>query len=377
MKSIPTDNNFDFKNRMALSMFASDQQGSQPKHGELSMKRRNIFLSTLSALAIAGAVYTIAPSFNGHSPLVSVAYAYEEKTYEAMSIENSARWAKLGFETRMVKVNGVNIHMAIAGKGEPLVLLHGYPQSGEIWRHVAPELAKSRQVIIPDLRGFGLSEIAKDGYDLSTVAEDIHQLVAALGHSKVEVIGHDWGGAVGVIYALRYRDEVTKLAFIESAVAGAGFEDVWSYSKPNPAMTFIPFLLSGQLTEDLMKDQEDIFLKHLWTTFTANKQAAPFETWKPYVEAMRRPGLIQSSASYYRSVYGEVDTIRALIAKGKLTIPVMSVSGKASFGDFQKGFVEAFASNIVGHVTVDGAGHFVAEEQPEALLTALRPFFTK
>ncbi len=338
------------------------------------MDRRTLFISAASALAIATGVLSTAPSFNGQALLVSPAHAFEAKSFETLGSETAARWARIGFKTQIMKVNGVALHVAIAGQGKPLVLLHGYPQTGEIWRNVAPELARTRQVIIPDLRGFGLSTIAKDGYDLSNVAEDIHQLVRSLGHDKVDVVAHDWGGGVGAIYALRYRAEVTKLAFIESAVTGAGFEDLWGFSKPNPAFTFIPFLLSGQLTEDLMKGREDIFLRYLWTNFTANKEALPFADWQPYIDAMKRPGLIQSSAGYYRAVYAQVDANRALIAKGKLTIPVLSISGNASFGDFQKGFVEAFASNVVKHVTVEGSGHFVAEEQPEQLMVALRPF---
>jgi pimeloyl-ACP methyl ester carboxylesterase len=340
----------------------------------LAMTRRSFLVSAVSALAIVTGGFTLAPTFTDRAAFVGAAYAEEAKSLETLRQEVGARWAELGFTTDMINVNGVELHVALAGEGEPLVLLHGYPQSGEIWRLVAPELAKTHRVIIPDLRGFGLSSIVEDGYELSNVAEDIHQLVLALGHDQVDVVAHDWGGAVGAIYALRYRDEVRRLAFIESAVAGAGFEDVWNFSQPNPNMTFIPFLLSGQLTEDLMEGREEVFLEHLWTVFTANKTAVPFESWQPYVDAMKRPGLIQSSASYYRSVYAQVDATRALIGEGKLTIPVLSIAGAASFGDYQIGFVEAFADNIVKHVTVDGAGHFVAEEQPEALINELRPF---
>jgi pimeloyl-ACP methyl ester carboxylesterase len=343
------------------------------------MTRRKLLISTVSALAVAGGLFAAHPNFETGSIAAASAQAQipGAKTLDAMKRETAARWAKLGFQTRMVSVNGVELHVATAGTGPALVLLHGYPQSGEIWRDIAQELARSRTVIIPDLRGFGLSTVAPGGYDLTNVAEDIHQLVRALGHEKVEVVAHDWGGAVGAIYALRHRNTVTKLAFIESAVAGLGFEEVWSFAKPNPAMTFIPFLLSGQLTEDLMTGREDVFLRHLWSTFTANKEALPFAEWQPYVDAMKRPGLIQASAGYYRAVYGQVEANRALVAQGKLTIPVFSISGKASFGDFQKGFVEAFAGNLVKHVTIDGAGHFVAEEQPEALMTELRPFLGK
>src|SRR3954470_6135602 len=92
----------------------------------------------------------------------------------ALLDQTSQRWAAAGFTTRMVLVNGVTLHVAESGEGDAVVLLHGYPQSGEIWRLVAPELAKAHHVIIPDLRGMGLSEAAKNGYDLTTVAEDIH-----------------------------------------------------------------------------------------------------------------------------------------------------------------------------------------------------------
>jgi pimeloyl-ACP methyl ester carboxylesterase len=88
------------------------------------------------------------------------------------------------------------------------------------------------------------------GYDLSTVAEDIHQLAVSMGRQRVEVVGHDWGAAVGAVYALRYRQEVTKLVFIESALAGCGFETLWNFATPNPAFCFIPFLLLGGSNSD-------------------------------------------------------------------------------------------------------------------------------
>lgn len=338
------------------------------------MSRRNFLIGTLSALSITAGLLISPSAFIGSAAMLSAAMAYEAPAYDTQVVAAKERWAKLGFETQMIKVNGVELHVASAGSGDPIVLLHGYPQSGEIWRLIAPELAKTHKVIIPDLRGMGLSGISKDGYDLVNVAEDIHQVVTSLGVAKVKVIGHDWGAAVGGVYALRYRDEVTKLAFVESAIGGLGFEDLWTFAKPNPGFTFIPLLLSGQLTEDLIGGREDVFLKHLWTGFNANKAKATFENWQPYINAMTRPGLIQSSATYYRAIYDSSGANRALVAKGKLAIPVLSIAGQASFGDFQKGFVEAFASNIVKHVNIAGSGHFVAEEQPDALMTELRPF---
>jgi pimeloyl-ACP methyl ester carboxylesterase len=284
------------------------------------------------------------------------------------------RWKALGFETSRIRIGEISIHVARAGKGRPLILLHGYPQSGEIWRQVASKLAQERMVIIPDLPGMGLSDVKQGGYDLPSVSEDIHVLASTLGLKEVDVAGHDWGAAVAAVYALRYRQEVKKLVFIESAVGGAGFERVWVFSQPNPAMTFIPFLLAENLSEALVAGREEIFLRHLWQTFTYNKTALPFEDWWPYVEATKRPGLFHASAGYYRSVYGAANSVRDLIASGKLTIPVLSISGGASLGAAQRTFVEAFAENIVRHIVIPKAGHFVPEEQPEALLEELKSF---
>jgi pimeloyl-ACP methyl ester carboxylesterase len=293
--------------------------------------------------------------------------------------EADRRWADRGFKTNMVKVNGVSLHVAQAGRGPLVILLHGYPQSGEIWRFVAPELAMNHHIVIPDLPGMGLSEVAPDGYDLSNVAEDIHQLVQSLGYSKVVVVGHDWGGSVAAVYALRYRDEATKLAFLESALPGGGFEDLWTFTKPNDGFTFIPFLLMGgadpahDTTAALIRGRETIFLEHLWSGFTGDKRAAPFENWKPYVEAMSRPGVATAGASYYRSAYRSADEVRALDAR-PLEIPVLSLAGEKGVGVRQEAFVNAFASNVKAIVVIPGAGHFLAEERPGEVLSALQRF---
>ena len=291
------------------------------------------------------------------------------------------RWLKAGFTTRMVRVNGISLHVAEAGQGDPVLLLHGYPQSGEAWRLVAPELAKDHRVIIPDLRGMGLSEAAPGGYDLANVAEDIHQLVVTMGVGKVKIVGHDWGGAVGAVYAMRYPNEVTRLAFLESALAGAGFEKLWDFSKKNDGFTFIPFLLLGDSdapddsTALLLQGRESIYLHHLWATFTGDKAAAPFSGWAPYAADLARPGVATSSSSYYRAVYQSADEVRALLQQ-RLQIPVLAIAGEKGIGANHEALVRAFTDNLAGNIIVPGAGHFLPEERPEAVLAALRPFLS-
>jgi pimeloyl-ACP methyl ester carboxylesterase len=298
----------------------------------------------------------------------------QARPLESLLRDAATRWKAVGFETKRIRAGQINVHVAIAGKGQSIILLHGYPQSGEIWRRLAPELAKERQVIVPDLPGMGLSDIKLQGYDLMSIAEDVHAVSAELGLKEVDLIAHDWGAAVAAVYALRYRQGVRRLTFIESAVGGAGFENAWVFNAPNPALTFIPFLLAQNLSEALVTGREEIWLRHLSQTFTHNKAEAPFTEWQPYLEAMRRPGLFRSSGEYYRSVYGAASKVRELIAAGKLTIPVLSISGENSLGAAQLTFVEAFADNITRHVVIPGSGHFVPEEQPKALSTELKKF---
>jgi pimeloyl-ACP methyl ester carboxylesterase len=180
---------------------------------------------------------------------------------------------------------------------------------------------------------------------------------------------------------MRYRNEVTHLAFLESALAGAGFETLWNFSQPNGVFTFIPFVLMGEsdsetdTTAELLKGRESVFLRHLWATFTADKTAAPFEGWSAYVEAMARPGIATSSSSYYRSAYKSADQVRELV-KEKLAIPVLAIAGKEGIGANHEALVRAFSSNLVDNILIAGAGHFVAEERPLELTAALRRFLT-
>ena len=298
---------------------------------------------------------------------------------ETLRNQCKQRWLARGFTTRTVRVNGVTLHVSEAGHGDPVLMLHGYPQSGEAWRFVAPDIAKSHRVVIPDLRGMGLSEATKTGYDLSNIAEDLHQLVLSLNLSRIKVVGHDWGAAAGAVYALRYRNEVTHLAFLESALTGAGFETLWNFSKRNGVFTFIPFVLMGEgdsevdTTAALLEGRESIFLHHLWATFTADTTAAPFESWSAYVDAMARPGIVVSSSSYYRAAYVSADQVRALIGE-KLAIPVLAIAGKEGIGANHEALVRAFSSNLASNIIVPGAGHFLAEERPAEVVSALAKF---
>jgi pimeloyl-ACP methyl ester carboxylesterase len=119
------------------------------------------------------------------------------------------------FSHHTASVNGIQMHYVIGGHGDPVVLLHGWPETWYEWRHVMPALAKNYTVIAPDLRGLGDSSKPLTGYDGKTLAEDIHQLVTQLGFKTIFLVGHDIGSFVVYPYAAEHPSEVKRLVIME------------------------------------------------------------------------------------------------------------------------------------------------------------------
>jgi pimeloyl-ACP methyl ester carboxylesterase len=141
----------------------------------------------------------------------------------------------------MASVNGIQMHYVIGGQGNPVVLLHGWPQTWYEWRHVMPALAENCTVIVPDLRGLGDSSKSVTGYDGNTTAEDIYQLASQLGFNKIFLVAHDIGAQTAYSYAAAHPNNVTKLVFMEFAFTGfspPGFESLvwWFAFPPTPDM---------------------------------------------------------------------------------------------------------------------------------------------
>mgnify|MGYP003906977567 FL=1 len=124
------------------------------------------------------------------------------------------------FSHRMATVNGIQMHYVIGGQGNPLVLLHGFPQTWYEWRHVMPALAKNYTVIVPDLRGLGDSSKPSTGYDGNTTAEDLNQLISQLGFKKILLVAHDIGAQTAYSYAATHPNNVSKLVIMDYIFPG-------------------------------------------------------------------------------------------------------------------------------------------------------------
>jgi pimeloyl-ACP methyl ester carboxylesterase len=124
------------------------------------------------------------------------------------------------FKHQFATVNGVKIHYVIGGKGDPLLLIHGFGQNWYMWNRLLPELSKRFTVVAPDLRGVGESEKTNGGYDKKNMAVDMHELMKELGFSQINLAGHDIGLMVAYAYAAQFPDDVKKLALLDALLPG-------------------------------------------------------------------------------------------------------------------------------------------------------------
>jgi len=278
-----------------------------------------------------------------------------------------------GMEQRVVRANGIRINAWLGGKGAPVAMLHGYPQTGQMWRKVAPRLLDEFTVVCPDLRGYGDSDKPRDGYDKRTMARDIHALMESLGHKRYAVVGHDRGARVGHRLALDHPDAVTRLCVLDIVPTHTVFRDTgkelaaaywhWFYFQ----VPDLPELMIGAVPE--------AFLRYMLRGLTFRAGAIEESMVQEYLRAFTLPGTIRAGLEDYRAAASRdlEDDERDLALK--LRCPVLAIWGE--YGKMHTLF-DVLASWREKAPDVRGralpCGHFIPEEMPEELITELRQF---
>ena len=176
-------------------------------------------------------------------------------------------------QSRFANVNGVRLHYLLAGKGDPVVLLHGYAETSHMWRPLIAKLANTHTVMAPDLRGAGQSSIPADGYTKAAMAQDIHALVRKLGYERIRIVGHDIGLMVAYAYAAQYPSEVDRIALMDAFLPGVGnWRDVWLMRD------LWHFHFYGKTPLALVHGRERIYFEHFWNDFAADPAHSVPET---------------------------------------------------------------------------------------------------
>lgn len=275
------------------------------------------------------------------------------------------------FEHHTAAVNNVQLHYVIAGQGDPVVLLHGWPETWYQWRKIIPPLAERYTVIAPDMRGLGDSSKPVSGYDKRTVADDIYKLVCTLGFERILLVGHDWGGPVAYAYAAAHPNDVRRLVILDVPIPGAGLEKIPQAARRG-GLWHISFHGVRDLPEQLVAGRERMYLSWFYRT-AYNPTAITEEDIDEYVRCYSAPGGMRAGFEYYRAIWDDVDH-NTENAKTKLTMPVLALGGKYSFGKQTKRSLTALAEDLRGG-EIDQCGHWIAEEQPAYLTEQLLRFF--
>ncbi|MFC0007501.1 alpha/beta fold hydrolase [Micromonospora siamensis] len=280
------------------------------------------------------------------------------------------------FEYQRVAVDDdVTLNVAVGGSGSPVVLLHGFPQTHLMWRHVAADLAADHTVICPDLRGYGDSDkpVARDAdtYAKRTMAADVVTLARRLGHERFALAGHDRGALVAVRAGLDHPDAITHLAALDVLPT----LDMWDVLHGAGAAVAFHLYLMAQppgLPEQMISASADAFFGHFLDLWGGNPDAIPAAVRAEYLRASREA--VPSIVADYRASAGiDVDHDRADRAAGnRLTMPVTVVQQDwgAVLGYDADALWRAWAPDLA-HVTTK-AGHFMAEQAPAEVSRELR-----
>lgn len=271
------------------------------------------------------------------------------------------------FHTQDIKVDGATMHVRVGGKGPAVVLLHGFGDTGDMWAPLAADLARDHTVVVPDLRGMGLSSIPEGGYDKKTQAGDIRQVLSALKIEHSVVIGHDIGTMVAFAYAARYPELTERLVVMDAPVPGI---TPWNDIVRSPLLWHFDF--GGADMERLVAGRERIYLDRFWNEFAGDPAKVDEGTRQHYAKLYARPGAMHAAFAQFRSI--RQDAIdNAPVLQKHLSMPVLAVGGEKSFGN-NEAIVMRNAADNVTEVVIPAAGHWLMEEAPAPTIKAIRDF---
>lgn len=272
------------------------------------------------------------------------------------------------FKHQTAEVNGVRIHYVIGGKGEAVVLLHGFPQTWYEWHKVMPALAAKYTVIAPDLRGLGESSRPAPNYEAQSVGEDIHQLVQKLGFKQINLVAHDIAGAAAYAYAVQYPQEIRRLVFLETLIPGFDADmtgEIGNY-------WHMGFHMTPNLPEQLIIGKEREYLNYFFRNFAYSEDAIT-EDISQYVRAYSAPGAMHAAFEYYRAMPKDAEQFKRDF-KEKLKMPILALGSEKVLRDLPLKSLRMVAEDVRGG-TMPRCGHWLASECLDDLTQQLLTFF--
>ncbi|TPL68610.1 alpha/beta hydrolase [Mesorhizobium sp. B2-3-15] len=292
----------------------------------------------------------------------------------AMSVPASARVVAFpaGFKTQTIETNGTSLNVRVGGQGPAVVLLHGFADTGDMWAPAAIALMKDHTVIVPDLRGMGLSAHPDDGYTKKNQAVDIAGVMDALKIDNADLVTHDIGNMVGYALAAQYPKRITKWVVIDAPLPGIGD---WDKIKQSPLLWHFNF--RGPDMERLVAGRERIYLDRFYNELSADPKKIDEATRVHYAKLYARPHAMHDAFEQFKAFDQDaIDNQAMLTTGGKLTMPVLAAGAEKSAGTTQADILRLVASDVTGAI-VPASGHWIMEENPDATVTLITDFLAK
>ena len=274
-----------------------------------------------------------------------------------------------GFRAENIQTDGATIYVRSGGSGPAVLLLHGFGDTGDMWQPLAAKLAKDHSVIVPDLRGMGLSSHPDSGYEKKAQARaDIAAVLDRLRIKSVALVTHDIGNMVGYAFVAQYPDRVTRWAVLDAPIPGVGD---WDNIVRDPRLWHFNF--RGTDEERLVAGRERIYLDRFWNEFSANPKAIDEATREHYAALYARPLAMHDAFEQFGAFRQDALDNKALLEKGRLSMPVLAIGAEKSFGTAMADDLRAVAANVKGEV-IANSGHWLMEEQPKATMDVIVQF---
>jgi len=274
------------------------------------------------------------------------------------------------FHAEQMPVSDGTQYVRVGGTGPAVVLLHGFGDTGDMWVPLAEALMKDYTVVVPDLRGMGLSSHPEGGYRKVAQAHDLAAILDRLAIKNVVLVTHDIGNMVGYAFAAQYPSRTTKWVVMDAPLPGIGH---WDDQLKNPKVWHFNF--RGPDVERLVAGRERILLDRFYNELSAKPSGIDEETRNHYAALYARPRAIHNAFSGQFAAFADdaVDNQKLLAENGKLTIPVLAIGGDHSYGASLATEI-GFAANDVRAAAIKDSGHWIMEEQPAQAVALITSF---
>jgi pimeloyl-ACP methyl ester carboxylesterase len=276
------------------------------------------------------------------------------------------------FHTQMVQTNGTSLFVRVGGKGPAVLLLHGFGDTGDMWAPLAADQVRDHTVIVPDLRGMGLSAHPDSGYTKKNQAVDIAGVMDALKVEKAALVTHDIGNMVGYALAAQYPDRITRWAVIDAPLPGIGN---WDTIVRSPLLWHFNF--RGPDVERLVQGRERIYLDRFYNELSADPKRIDEQTRQHYAALYAKPYAMHDAFEQFGAFAQDAADNKALLAsRGKLSMPILAIGGEKSFGSSMADEIRFVANNVTAGI-VPASGHWIMEENPRATIALIMEFIPK